>query len=401
MTLKRPRVTAILLCLILLLAAGSAAAEKTVLMTFTGDCTLGIDEKTRKPQADPAAFDGYAEKKGYDYFFANFRDMFEKDDVTVINFEGVLSDSNAQKRPKKTYCFRGPTDYAKILTGSSIEVAGLANNHIGDFGKQGEASTKETLEQNGVAWCQNFNYHVFEKDGVKIAIFAMENKVVYNEFEKLKKKIISLKESGEANAIVICWHTGLEYRGGHETNTERTAQALTKYGADLVIIHHPHVLQGINVTNNRCIFYSLGNFVFGGNNKIREEKYLIDKTVSSLYSIVVQVKMTFSNDGAYLGQQATIYPIYTSSAAPMNNFQPYRVNAEEAVPVREALQRDTPFELPEITTDESGLSRIEINYLPAFEGVMVPEGEEETASNGPQGVPEAASAAPTRNTKGN
>ena len=395
---NRNRLTALLLCCILLLAAAGAAAEKNVVMTFTGDCTLGIDEKTRRTEADPTAFDGYAEKYGYDYFFANFREMFEKDDLTVINFEGVLSDSNQGKRPKKTYCFRGPTDYVKIVTGSFIEAAGLANNHIADFGKQGEASTKETLEAAGVAWFQNFKYYIFEKDGIKIALFAMENKVVYNEFDKLKKKIQSLKDSGEANAVVICWHTGLEYRGGHETNTERTAQALIKYGADLIIIHHPHVLQGINVTNNRCIFYSLGNFVFGGNNKIREEKYLIDKTVTSLYSMVVQVKMTFSDEGSYLGQQATIYPIYTSSAAPMNNFQPYRVNAEDAVPIREALQRDTPFELPEITTDEEGLSRIEITYLPAFEGVMVPEGEEE-ASTSPQGIPEAASAVPTRSTK--
>ena len=385
--------------ILLLLCCAGAAAEKTVLMTFTGDCTLGIDEKTRKPQADPNAFDGYAEKYGYNYFFSNFRDMFANDDLTIINFEGVLSDSNLQKKPKKTYCFRGPTDYVRMLTGNSIEGAGLANNHIGDFGKQGEESTKKTLEENGVPWFQNFKYHVFEKDGVKIAVFAMENKVVYNEFDKLKKTMKNLKDSGEANAIVICWHTGLEYRGGHETNTERTAQALTKYGADLVIMHHPHVLQGVNITNNRCIFYSLGNFVFGGNNKIREEKYLIDKTVSSLYSMVVQVRMTFSNEGRYLGQQATIYPIYTSSAAPANNFQPYRVNAEEAVPVREALQQDTPFELPPITTDDDGLSKIEITYLPAFDGVMVPEGEGDS-TDGPQGVPEAASPAPTRNTKG-
>ena len=176
---------------------------------------------------------------------------------------------------------------------------------------------------------------------------------------------------------------------------------MIKYGVDLVIMHHPHVVQGVDISNNRCIFYSLGNFVFGGNDDIREEKFLIDKTVTSLYSMVVQVKMTFSNDGTYLGQQATIYPTYTSSAAPKNNYQPYRANAEEAVPIRDAMQIDTKFDLPEITTDESGLSRMELPYLPAFEEAMLPESEEEEQASGPQGVPEAAGAAPTRDTKGN
>ena len=128
---------------------------------------------------------------------------------------------------------------------------------------------------------------------------------------------------------------------------------------------------------------------------------LMDQSVIDAMPEDVQVKMTFSNDGTYLGQQATIYPTYTSSAAPKNNYQPYRANAEEAVPIRDAMQIDTKFDLPEITTDENGLSRMELPYLPAFEEAMLPESEEEEQASGPQGVPEAAGAAPTRDTKGN
>ena len=392
------RLTALLLCCILLVSAGCAAAEKTITITFTGDCTLGSEESTRK---DPNSFDSIAEKEGYDYFFANFRDMFEKDDLTVVNFEGVLSDSKAQESQTKRYRFRGPTDFVKILTGSSIELADLANNHTGDYGKQGEASTRETLEQNGIPWMKDTNYYIYEKDGIRIAFLGLHKEFKGN-FEKYKQVIIALKQKEQVNAIVACWHQGSEYRGSHEVRpTESTAKAMIKYGVDLVIMHHPHVVQGVDISNNRCIFYSLGNFVFGGNDDIREEKFLIDKTVTSLYSTVVQVKMTFSNDGTYLGQQATIYPTYTSSAAPKNNFQPYRANAEEAVPIREAMQIDTKFDLPEITTDENGLSRMELPYLPAFEEAMLPESEDEELASGPQGVPEAASAAPTRDTKGN
>ena len=395
MKMRKPKIALMFLLIIgVLLTAVCAEAEKTILLTFTGDCTLGSEEATR-PRED--SFDSLAAKNGYDYFFANFREMFEQDDHTIINFEGVLSDTKAQETQKKRYRFRGPKEFVSILTGSSIEACSLSNNHIGDFGKQGEESTKQTLDENGIGWFQNYKYYIYEKEGIKIAFIALENKIVYKEFEKIKKLIIDLKESGEANAIVVCWHTGLEYRGAHETNTERTSQALVRYGADLIIMHHPHVLQGICVYNNRSIFYSLGNFVFGGNSAIRTEKFKLDKTVTSLYSIVVQVKMLFTNEGRYLGQQAVIYPVYTSNAAPVNNYQPYRVSAEDAIPIRNAIQEDTTFELPQIATGADGLSKMEMSYLAAFDDVEIPDSEPDT----PQGVPEAANPTPTRNTKGN
>ena len=182
----------------------------------------------------------------------------------------------------------------------------------------------------------------------------------------------------------------------HELNTEKTCKTLIRYGADLIINNHPHVLQGIGVYNNRCIFYSLGNFVFGGNAAIRTEKFKADKFVTSQYSAVVQVKLLFSDDGKYLGQQPTVYPVITSRLAPVNDYQPYRANAEEAIPIRAALQEDTVFTLPDITVGADGLSKIDLGYLAAFDGVEVPESETE----GPQGVPEAPNATPTRQTKG-
>ena len=70
---------------------------------------------------------------------------------------------------------------------------------------------------------------------------------------------------------------------------------------------------------------------------------------------------------------------------------------EEAQPVYQAMQRDSAFELPQMT-EKDGYARIEFSYLPAFDGVMLPE---ETETDGPQGVPEAASPTPTRNNKRN
>lgn len=383
-----------LLIIAVLAITGRADAEKEILLTFAGDCTLGSEEATRTQETSLVMT---AKKKGYDYFFAQMRELFEQDDQTIINLEGVLSDSNAQESRSKRYRFRGPTEFVRILTGSSIEACGLSNNHFSDFGKQGEESTKAALGENGIGWFRGFDYYVFEKEGIRIAFIALENTIVYNEFFKVKALMADLKENGEANAIVACWHTGHEYRGAHEPSTQKTCELLISYGADLVINTHPHVLQGISIYQDRCIFYSLGNFVFGGNDRIRTEKFKQDKTVSTLYSMALQVRMLFTDDGKYLGQQPVIYPVYTSSAAPMNNYQPYRVNADDAVPVRAALQEDSSFRIPEISVGPDGLSRIDLGYIAAYDGVEFPNAD----PNRPRGIPEAADPAPGRETKGN
>ncbi len=386
----------LLILAMMTLACSTAGAEKNILLSFTGDCTIGSTEKTR---ADADSFDSVANAKGYGYFFANYREMFEQDDLTVINFEGVLSDKRAQESQSKTYRFRGPTEFVKILTESSVEACSLANNHTGDFGAQGEETTKATLEENHINWFQQYKPYIFEKDGIRIAFVSFHN--IWNEFDKVKQLLIKLKEEEKVNAIVVCWHAGLEYRGSHEANVESTSKAMIKYGADLVVINHPHVLQGINIHNNRSVFYSLGNFVFGGNSRIRTEKFRMDLTVSSLYSIVIQAKLTFSDEGKYLGQQTVIYPTCNSSGGfdkynvQINNYQPYRANSEEAEIIRNAIQLDTTFTLPDVSIGADGKTRIDLGYLAAFDGADLPEG----GNDGPQGVPEASNPTPTRNNK--
>ena len=169
---KIPGLTALLLAFLLLLTAAGAQAEKSVLMTFAGDCTLGGEGSVSKNEE---SFDTFAEKEGYDYFFANFRELFENDDITVVNLEGVLSDSAFMEKKGKTFRFRGKTDYVKILTGSSVEAVSIANNHIMDFNAQGAESTRRALDENGVSWFWNETYYVFEHDGIRVAFFGLEH----------------------------------------------------------------------------------------------------------------------------------------------------------------------------------------------------------------------------------
>ena len=362
--------TAVLLLLVLAVFLHSAGlAEKTILMTFTGDCTLGSEENKR---GNPNSFDSYANEKGYDYFFANFKEMFEQDDLTVVNLEGVLSDSPYNENKKKQFRFRGPTDFAKILTGSSIEACTLANNHTMDFGTQGMKNTQAALDEHGVAWFIGDSFYVHQHDGLKIAFIGLDSTKYNRMRSKLGETFRNLKEAQGANAIVACIHCGMEYRPKHEDTITAIANKLIESGADLVIMHHPHVLQGMEIINNRNVFYSMGNFVFGGNCEIKANRK--NPEITSLYSMVVQVRMTFTNEGKYLGQQAVIYPANISDDPAENHYQPVRLSAADAAPVIEAIQRDTAFELPAVT-EKDGLSMIEFPYIPDTEETLIPEDE--------------------------
>ena len=396
----------LILVLSVLFSAGTAFAEKTVTITFTGDVTLG---GVANEQGRPDSFDNAVKDKGYDYFFSNFREMFEQDDLTVINLEGPLTDSGANKS-SKLHVFRGNTEYAKILAQNSIEAASLSNNHVGDYGKQGEENTKKALDNNNVKWFQDFTYYLYEKDGVRIAFFALQNSVLYTQRPKFLKKIAEAREVDKANAVIVCWHTGTEYKRYHDEDTERKVTGLIKdAGVDLIIINHPHVAQGMGVINNRSVFYSLGNFVFGGNRNIRTGKVPKDPLAISLYGLVVQAKLTFSNDNQYLGQQMTAYPVFTTSSNPdyqpegeltqkllfPNDYHPMRLTMKQAQAVYEIMKQDTSIELPPMT-EKDGKTEIVFPYLPSFDGVMIPENDDTVDKAGAPGAP---SAKPTREKK--
>lgn len=319
----------LLLCLMLL--APAALAEKTVTLTFTGDVTLGSEEAKRRYAY---SLDSVAAAEGYEYFFANVRDFFAEDDLTVVNFEGVLSDSNRQENTSKTYRFRGPTEFVEILNLASVEAANIANNHTMDFGTQGYTATKETLSSAGIGYFGNQSEYIFEKDGIRIAFLGLNSTALNKNKSWIKEEIPRLKEEEGINAVVFTIHAGQEY-GKHRNNTQETfGHYVIDAGADLVIMHHPHVVQGIEVYQNRYICYSLGNFCFGGN-----------KTVRAMETVVARVVLSFDDSGAYTGQQLSLYPAHISGTDPDNNYQPLFVSGDDAAEVMRLIQIDTDFDL--------------------------------------------------------
>ena len=108
-----------------------APGDAEITITAVGDCTLGGDI----PTGAYKSFASYYDKYGPDYFFANVRELFASDDLTIVNLEGPLTTS--EKIRGRKFNFRGLPEYVSILSGSSVEICNVANNHALDFGMDG------------------------------------------------------------------------------------------------------------------------------------------------------------------------------------------------------------------------------------------------------------------------
>ena len=210
-----------------------------------------------------------------------------------------------------------------ILKEGSVEAVSLANNHSKDYGWEGLWNTMRVLEEAGIGWARAEDFWIFEKDGIRIAFAGVDHGIFAMSDYILQEKLLQLKKEGKVNAIVMLIHEGKEYSPIHLGNQDKYCEYfINTAGADLVIMHHPHVLQGMEIYNQRTICYSLGNFCFGGNSRVKKP--------DSLLTAVVQADLTFSALGEYIGQQLRIYPAHISGTYPQSNFQPVRVTGEEA-----------------------------------------------------------------------
>ena len=317
-----------LLLLALCLAPGALGETEIITMTFAGDCTLGCDIDWL---GDERAFPNIIAQEGPDYPFAHVRHLFLEDDLTVVNLEGVLADTDEGIMGGRKYNFRGETAYTQILTRAGIECAVMGNNHAFDFGDAGHASTKAALAAAGVGYAINEEPYIFEKNGVRIGVLSFLSSAYTERRKQMPEIIRALREEEGCAAVVVCIHAGVEYRQRHTSEQRGFAHSAIAAGADLVIGHHPHVIQGVEVFENRNIVYSLGNFVFGGNRRILREHR---------HSLIVRVEMAFE-DGVYAGQRMTLYPAMATGTLDRNNYQPYLAVGGEAAEVMAIINKDS------------------------------------------------------------
>lgn len=274
-------------------------------ISAAGDVSLGI----LQTHDYAGTFRQMYDQQGAAYFFQNVKYIFEADDMTIVNFEGVLTEST--DLVEKTYNIKGDPAYIEILPQGSIEAVSFGNNHRLDYGKQGSDDTVALFEENGIPYAYDGNLGVYETKGLRIGFVSVNEVYEGRGVESwLEDGIRKLQEEG-ADLILACCHWGAEREDYPEEYQKELGRKCIDWGADLVLGCHPHVLQGIDVYNGRFIVYSMGNFCFGANRNPADKE-----------TMIFQQTFTFIDGVKQEDQRARVIPCFVSSVMTRNDYCP-------------------------------------------------------------------------------
>ena len=294
----------------------------SIAITAVGDCTLATDTHFHGKDGFVDTYN--REDTDSTYFLANVKHLFEDDDLTIVNFEGTLSENG--RRQDKQFAFRGKPEYVDILSCASVEAANLANNHSLDYGDEAFADTGNILSDSGIVWFEGENVTIKEIKGIKVGLIGT-NLLDGRQKKKFLENLEYLK-SLNPDLVIASFHWGIEKASKPDKWQKEYAHLAIDNGADLVIGHHPHVLQGVEEYNGKYILYSLGNFCFGGS-----------KNPSDRDTAIFKQTFTFLENELVSAENPTIIPCSVTSHHRFNNFQPTPVYDEDFVRIQEKITK--------------------------------------------------------------
>ena len=260
-----------------------AEPEKPITLLFTGDIMLDRGVKYM------------VEKHGdndFSFPFAKIADEIKNADLAMANLESQIS--NKGSKVGSIYSFRAPIEAMQGLTFSGIDIVSLANNHALDYGSQALKDSLERLIDAGISPVGVGNeYQAFspaiktvnsERDAryidtrynTRFAFFAYTDQMPVSSQAKGKSfgiavinkdNLTKIKADIElakqlADIFIVSFHWGTEYAKEPGLEQVDLARDMIDVGADLIIGHHPHVVQKYEKYKDGYIFYSLGNFIF-------------------------------------------------------------------------------------------------------------------------------------------
>ena len=285
-------------------------ADGSVLITLTatGDFTIGGDSRKRTD-----IFNDELKRQGGDINFTmrNMRDILMSDDLTIVNFEGTLTNSTyvPSNKRENQFLFSAPPSYVSMLADNGIEAVSLENNHVMDHGEEAYEDTKQTLRDAGIVYSNSTEKGVITVKGVEICMLSY---LCIDRYESLWEKVPADIAAAKAEypIVVVSFHWGNEKDYAPTNNQIKMGRLAADSGADLVLGHHSHRLNPIEYYNGVYICYSLGNFCFSGNSK-----------PSDMSSFVFQTRFRVK-DGEVSNAGFRIIPIRISSKTDRNDFIP-------------------------------------------------------------------------------
>ncbi|MGA8941352.1 MAG: CapA family protein [Thermoactinomyces sp.] len=243
--------------------------DSRLTLTFVGDMMFGRN-----------IADVIIPKYGSEYLFQYVRPYFRYSDYTTGNFENPIVFQDGYPKAKKFIHLSTRPEVAKTLKKIGFSTVNLANNHMKDFGKQGLLDTLRAFRDvkldtvgagSDLKSAAGVEYQTV--NGVKIAALGFSDVIPVDFRATHKRSGIApadpdvwfpavAKAKKNAQLVIVHMHWGLEYDSRYHPRQKEFGRALIDAGADIVVGHHPHVLEPVEVYKHGVIFYSLGNFIF-------------------------------------------------------------------------------------------------------------------------------------------
>ncbi|MCK5123205.1 MAG: CapA family protein [Candidatus Pacebacteria bacterium] len=198
------------------------------------------------------------------YPFQKINKFTEKYDFVFGNLEGPIVE-NPPSFSQKSLTFAFSKNVIEGLAFGNFDVVSLANNHTLNMKEKGLAETRKFLAEGNIKavgdplkCSENFLYQ--KNDLVFLAFNKTYAKSCAD--EEIVKTIKLISSASPENFIIVNIHWGDEYQLTSSPAQQKLARKIIDAGADLIIGHHPHVVQEIGIYKNKLVFYSLGNFIF-------------------------------------------------------------------------------------------------------------------------------------------
>jgi poly-gamma-glutamate capsule biosynthesis protein CapA/YwtB (metallophosphatase superfamily) len=247
-----------------------ADSSQKVILLFGGDCLFA---------------EHYEREVGNDihHAFEKF-DLFRNADVAMVNLEGPVTLRGTKQT--KPFTFRMLPVHVDILTKAGIDLVNIANNHIFDYGIDGLYDTVQYLDSAGVnhvgAGMDGEAAHrpvILDVKGVRIGFLGYYGGkespwaaggspgVARRNIDLIGSDVRELRTRDHVDFVVVNLHWGTEKATSPDSDQVDFAHHIVDLGAEIVIGHHPHVLQAVESYRSAIIAYSLGNLIFGGNGR--------------------------------------------------------------------------------------------------------------------------------------
>lgn len=294
-----------------------------ITVTCTGDFTIGGDNYHNKSKFF------YKRLKEHDgdinFVMANSRNIFLNDDLTLVNFEGTLTETKKvpDNKKKNKFLFNIAPEYVTVLSDNGVEAVSLENNHVMDHGEEAYEETKETLRSAGIVYSNSEEIGIFEVSGIQIAMLSY---LCIDRYDKPIGQYANLYEKVEADIkavkkqypiVIVSFHWGNELDYSPTERQIKMGRLAADSGADLVIGHHSHRINPIEEYNGVYICYSLGNFCFSGN-----------EAPSDMTSFIFQTRFKITKSGDVSNTGFRVIPIRITSIRDKNDCIPTPVEDE-------------------------------------------------------------------------